>query len=49
MKIKDAVIFVGSKFKYTKDPIFYIADLWKVMKNSNVMIGDCEDFALTAM
>jgi predicted transglutaminase-like cysteine proteinase len=49
MNIRDAVSFVGKRFQYMKDPKIYIADLWYIMKKSDVMVGDCEDFALTSI
>jgi hypothetical protein len=46
MNISDAVKYVGSRFRYKKDP--KIVDYWFVMdENDGIMNGDCEDFSLT--
>ena len=50
MNIRDAVKYVGSRFKYLLDKKLYIGDCWFVMPESNqVMRGDCDDFAITSI
>jgi hypothetical protein len=47
MNIKEAVSYVGSRFRYKRDP--HLFDHWYIMKERDgVMQGDCEDFSLTS-